>query len=191
MDYCDGYSPDLGSFDRLHVSCNYYDFYWPSYYNKYVDEDIGVQTEHGNVYQTDMLATAATVFISEQLTKQQNDDPDAKPFIMWVAPYAPHTPAFPATEYQDEFDDIDLVRELNYNCDVDGYHLPLRDNPPITTVAEQTMLLLYKNRLRTLISVDDMVHDIVNTVSSFDGAWDNTYIIYARFVDVLWYIYCL
>merc|ERR1719229_158945 len=39
------------------------------------------------------------------------------------------------------------------------------------------MHLLYRDRLRSLLSVDDMVAEIVRAVDEYDG-WDNTYVIY-------------
>ena len=59
------------------------------------------------------------------------------------------------------------------------YHPPLNTNPEISTEAEEYMLLLYKDRLRSLLSVDDMVAEIIQAVDD-NNAWDNTYIIYTR-----------
>eukprot|EP01084_Bolivina_argentea_P065691 119739_1 len=182
MDYCNS-NPDLSAFDRLHVSCNYRDFFEESFFNKYVGDSAGKEetpyVQHEDeMYQTAQLGNASVSFIKEQLSKQYEGDNDAKPFIMWVAPYAPHSPAAPAPWHKNRFPDVELYKTPNYDCDVSDYHPPLNGNPQLTPEAEEKMLLLYKDRLQSLLAVDDMMKAMVETVDEYDG-WDNTYIVYA------------
>eukprot|EP01084_Bolivina_argentea_P021901 40703_1 len=173
---------NLESFDRVHVSCNYKEFFTEDYFNKYLGELSGQQARPSvsspdEYYQTAQLGNASVIFIQEELQKQARGDSDAKPFFMWIAPYAPHSPADPSPWYEDRYGDLELLRTDNYNCDTSNYHRPLSDNPPITSDAEQFMLLLYKDRLRSLLSIDDMVKGIIDVIDD-ENAWDNTYLIY-------------
>eukprot|EP01083_Nonionella_stella_P298165 1012305_1 len=139
MDFCSGSSFNLDSFDRLHVSCDYHNFWTDTNFNKYVGDSTGSEEtptlmNAEDVYQTAQLGNATVNFIKEQLRAQR--DNNALPFIIWVAPYAPHQPADPAVWYQNSFNDLELLKTPNYNpSDVSNYHIPISDNPQISSEA--------------------------------------------------------
>ena len=68
MSFCPGWDghtkPDFSSFDRLHVSCNYRDFFVTDYFNKYVNSNEGVvenvgSSDDSSIYQTAQLGNAS------------------------------------------------------------------------------------------------------------------------------------
>ena len=44
------------------------------------------------------------------------------------------------------------------------------------------MSQLQKDRMRSLLSIDDMVHEIVLKLQEYPDQMDNTYIIYTRYI---------
>eukprot|EP00486_Rosalina_sp_Unknown_P015536 CAMPEP_0201593514 /NCGR_PEP_ID=MMETSP0190_2-20130828/191094_1 /ASSEMBLY_ACC=CAM_ASM_000263 /TAXON_ID=37353 /ORGANISM="Rosalina sp." /LENGTH=568 /DNA_ID=CAMNT_0048052729 /DNA_START=538 /DNA_END=2245 /DNA_ORIENTATION=- len=124
-----------------------------------------------------MMSEAAVQFVDDRMEEQYNSAPDtAKPFIIWLGPYAPHTSATPAEHYAEEFDTLTLLQTPNYNQVCTDHHAPVSNNQLLGSEAEAAMLQLYKDRLRSLKSVDDMVDNILDKLDEYDD--DNTYIIY-------------
>jgi arylsulfatase A-like enzyme len=134
-------------------------------------------------YTTDLLADLTQEFITDAV---QSD----KPFFITVAPIAPHGwltqwpkgaksgPPKPAKRHANLFKDYTIPRDDNFNPDepssVDWIAQLPKLNDTIIDFNDEYQRL----RLRSLMSVDEMVGDIVRRLEHEDVA-DNTYIIYS------------
>ena len=81
--------------------------------------------------------------------------------------------------YVNEFNDLtvnDLNMGSNYNEICPDHHAPVSNNQVLDGDAQAAMLQLYKDRLRSLKSVDDMVGSILDVLDQYND--DNTYVIF-------------
>ncbi|XP_065829201.1 N-acetylglucosamine-6-sulfatase-like [Oscarella lobularis] len=120
-------------------------------------------------YLTSILGNYTIKFINEALKKGQ-------PFFTYIAPHAPHVPATPAPWYADAFSNLTAPRTPNYNYSALDHHWVVRQQQPLTADKEEGEIdELFRNRWRTLLSVDDLIVAVVNLLKS-KGELDNTYI---------------
>lgn len=100
------------------------------------------------------------------------------PFFMLFAPYQPHEPATPATRHADLFADVQAPRTESFNEEdvldkPDGVkYQPLLDIDQMTD-----MDALYRDRLRSMQSVDEMIASMFSVLED-TGQLDNTYVIF-------------
>jgi arylsulfatase A-like enzyme len=122
-------------------------------------------------YFTDVLSFKANVFIRDALRHGQ-------PFFLYVATYAPHTPATPAPRSVGLFPGLVAPRTPSFNeADVEDKpqfirNLPLLDPDQIKHIDE-----LYRRRLESLQAVDEMLASLIVTLTRI-GQLDNTYIFF-------------
>ena len=122
-------------------------------------------------YQTDVLANLATDYI-----RRTAGDP--RPFMMYLAPTAPHSPFQPAARHSQAFPDASVPRVPSFNeADVSDKPafiraLPLMDSNTIGRLDKD-----YRRRLQMLLPVDEMISGILTALTD-TGALDNTYIIF-------------
>lgn len=121
-------------------------------------------------YSTDVFSGKARDYVSRRAPKNQ-------PFFMYLSVGAPHGPVTPATRHRSMFSDLDLPRPPSFNeRDVsDKPKWAIR--PLLDREDTRELTLWYRNRLRTLQAVDDMVKGLVNELSR-QGELDNTYIFF-------------
>lgn len=158
-----------------------------SYYSKFYDYSVsndGVKEKHGTNYEkdyfTDVIKREAVQFIMN--VTQTNGDDDA-PFFMYIATPAPHRPATPAPQYEHRYDGHLAPRTPSYNynttdkhwlisngqCTIKVYcvaHLStwVAGTPPMSETTKMIVDTLYQDRLETLLSVDDLVDEVVSTL---------------------------
>jgi len=132
----------------------------------------GVAEKHADNYEedylTDLLGREASSFLSSR-------DP-SRPFLMVLAAPASHAPFTPAPQYSEEFSEMEAPRLPSYNHEGTGKHWFLRQ-PPLSEPALEEVDKVFRDRLRTLLSVDDLVEGVVGMVEQM-GEVDNTYFIY-------------
>ncbi|MGI8687629.1 MAG: sulfatase-like hydrolase/transferase [Thermomicrobiales bacterium] len=135
----------------------------------------GKVVAYGNTpqdYMTDVLSGKAADFI-----KRAAGAP--APFFLYIATYAPHQPATPAPKYANAFPDAKAPHPPSYNeQDVSDkpqwiQHLPLLSDKEQAQLDE-----IYRKRIETLQSVDDLLENVVNTLQA-TGKLDNTYIVFS------------
>lgn len=145
-------------------------------YNYSLNEN-GTTVAYGSTdadYMTDVLSAKAADFI----TRSVDQHPD-QPFFAYIATYAPHSPATPPTRYENAFPGVKAPRPASWNeADVSDKPdwvkaLPLLDDALIADIDK-----LYRHRLQTLLAVDDLVKNIVDTLQA-KGQMANTYIVFA------------
>lgn len=100
------------------------------------------------------------------------------PFFLEVASHAPHSPNDYLPEYQDRFAKVHAPRSPSYNekvlSDKPGY---IQSKDSIGKVGRQQIDAQYRDRLRQLLTVDDMVGSIVDTLRA-KRRLNNTYIVF-------------
>ena len=149
------------------------------YYSYYINEN-GVVKFYGTGdanYNTDVLTNKATAFINKHAA-------DTTPYFMYVAYTAPHgdptagNSAVPATRHQGKFASEPLPNNPNFNeADVTDKFAQIATLPVLTSTDITTITTNYRNRLETLLAVDEGVQKIVNSLQS-TGKLANTVIIY-------------
>lgn len=149
------------------------------FYHYSVSND-GVEEKHGDDYEkdyfTDVIKREAVQFIKNMT--QVNNDVDTAPFFMYIATPAPHRPATPAPQYEHAYDNHPAPRTPSYNYNSTDKHWIISEGtPPMSATTKMIVDELYQDRLETLLSVQDLVDEVVSTLESA-GVLDNTYIFY-------------
>jgi N-acetylglucosamine-6-sulfatase len=123
-----------------------------------------------NDYATDVLGRKAIDFI-EQVSKRD------KPFLLVLSPFAPHDPAVSAPRHATLYRDARLPRTpAHLERDVRDkpwfYRLP-----PLSPAQWKTIVHGYRQRLRSLAAVDEMVEAIIDKLRSLSRL-DSTYVVF-------------
>ena len=109
---------------------------------------------------------------------------EKKPFFAYIAPKAAHEPFNPAPWYEDHWDDSWPATEPRDNppwnstrAERENHHGNIPTQPMISTEAASVITGVFKNRWRTLMSVDDVIAAVVRQCEKL-GVLDNTYFFY-------------
>ncbi len=174
--YLNGY-PDRNN--PTYVSPGWDEWYSPvtgsayGNYNYRMNEN-GRLVEYGKTpqdYLTDVLARKASDFIRRAAR-------DGTPFFIYLATYAPHAPATPASRHANAFPKARAPRPPSFNeADVSDKPAWVQDLPLLT--AEQIARIdeQYRVRLRSLLAVDDLVATLVEVLQN-TGQLGRTYILF-------------
>ncbi|KAG7274029.1 hypothetical protein CRUP_030751, partial [Coryphaenoides rupestris] len=97
---------------------------------------------------------------------------------MMLSPPAPHAPWTAAPQYQKEFSDVKAPRDGSFNKPAVDKHWLLRQpaNPMVSSSVD-FLDDVYRKRWQTLLSVDDMVEQLVKKLNDTKQL-NNTYIFY-------------
>jgi len=137
----------------------------------------GLTVSYGSAdsdYLTDVIAALATDFIRRSVEQHPE-----QPFFAYVAPYAPHLPATPAPRHIQALPGVKAPRTLSFNeADVSDKPTWLRDAPLLTEAQIATIDQQYRTRRQSLLSVDEMVKGIVDTLQA-TGQLANTYVFFS------------
>jgi N-acetylglucosamine-6-sulfatase len=91
---------------------------------------------------------------------------EGSPFFVWLGTTAPHAPAEPASRHEDTFPDARLPRPPSFNEeDVSDKPDWVRDNAVLDQGQIAPMEKLYRKRLQSMLSVDDMIGRLVNALN--------------------------
>ena len=143
-----------------------------AYYNYQLSEN-GRAVTYGDKpkdYETDVLAARTIDFI---VRASQNRN---QPFFIYLAPSAPHLPATPAPKYAGAFPNATAPRPESFNADVKGKPAWMHKKP-LTPEEIGEIDQMYRKRLQSMLSVDDMVAEIVQELEKH-GQLHNTYIFF-------------
>jgi arylsulfatase A-like enzyme len=136
-----------------------------------VYSDNGVEFDAAGTYQTDLIGSRAISFINEHANE---------PFFLYIAPEAPHSPATPAIRHAHLYPDLKnpIVRAYNESTEtMANKPVWIKNLPPIDEAREQAFDERYRNRVLSLLAVDEMVGAIVDRLAEL-RILDDTYIIY-------------
>ncbi|KAL1520140.1 hypothetical protein AB1Y20_023612 [Prymnesium parvum] len=137
--------------------------------------------EDGEVqYGEDAYTTSIVGNVSNEWIRHVARRQPERPFFAYIAPKAAHEPFIPARWYVDHWDPqwpSSEPRPPNWNCSAAlrrGKHGNIATQPMITAEAARVVTGVFKNRWRTLLSVDDLIGHTLATVESL-GLLDRTY----------------
>ena len=133
----------------------------------------GVAERHGHQpqdYLDDVLTTKADQFITTR--------PKGKPFFLYLTPLAPHLPATAAPRYANAFPNAAVPRTAAFNqADVSGEPRYLSRREKLTPKQVKAQDTTYRQRLRSLLAVDDMIASVQKTLVE-TGRAQNTYFVF-------------
>ncbi len=136
--------------------------------------DNGVLVPHAGTpddYMVDLIAAKSVDFIQRAAS-------DHTPFFMYITPYAPHSPATPADAYANDFVGAKAPRTPSFNeADVSDKPAWLSGQPLLTATQLDHIDALYRKRLQSMESVEDLVQRVVDTLTA-TGQLENTYIVF-------------
>jgi N-acetylglucosamine-6-sulfatase len=101
------------------------------------------------------------------------------PFFMYIAPHSSHMPATPASWYVDApLPSTKVARTPAYNTSGEGKHWVIAELPPLTPKFEVAIDEIFATRHRCLLSVDDILRDVVAELKA-QNRLENTIFIYS------------
>jgi N-acetylglucosamine-6-sulfatase len=124
-------------------------------------------------YSTSVIGNMSMAFIRKSVAEQ-------KPFMAYIAPKAAHEPFNPAPWYVGHWDDswpAQEPRPPNWNASFESmkdHHGNIATEPLITDAEAAVITGVFKDRWRTLMSVDDVIGDVIDLCEELKVA-DNTY----------------
>jgi len=123
----------------------------------------GAQERHGRAAEdhiTDVLAGHADAFVARAAA-------DGAPFFALVAPYAPHAPADPAPRHAALLPDLAAPRGGSYDeADVSDKPAAIAGRPPLRPAQQAAGDALHRNRVLSMMAVDEMVERLVATLEA-------------------------
>jgi N-acetylglucosamine-6-sulfatase len=129
-----------------------------------------VTYQRSNTHDTDLYAQRAENFI--------RNTAGGAPFFMHLSPNAPHSPAYSAPRHATLFTDTPLPKPSSFNeADVSDKPAWVRNQPLLSSTKIRELTNLYRQRLRALKSVDEMVGRVVGALRD-TGELSNTYIVF-------------
>lgn len=122
-------------------------------------------------YLTDVIARKATAFIHRAAEKKE-------PFFLYLAPYAPHEPATPAPRHQNLFPEARAPRTASFDeKDISTKPEYLRTQPLLSKKDLEKLDRLYRRRIQSLQSVDDLLERVVESLKE-TGQLQNTFVVF-------------
>nr|CAD7394814.1 unnamed protein product [Timema cristinae] len=141
------------------------------YYN-YTLSVNGTPKEFTNQYLTNVILDYGLEFLRSQSNTSTN-------FFMVLATPACHAPFTPEPKYKDYFSDVQVMKTPNFNIsNTTSKHWLLRMSP--TPLPDNMLPILddvYRNRWKTLLTVDDMVETVISELNNL-GILNDTYIVF-------------
>ena len=128
-------------------------------------------------YTTAVVGNVSTAWIRKVAAEK-------KPFMAYVAPKAAHEPFNPAPWYVDHWDPAwpeTEPRPVAYNSSAEAranHAGTVPKQPMMSEEVGKVVTDVFKNRWRTLMSVDDVIADVINLCDSL-GLKDSTYFFYS------------
>jgi arylsulfatase A-like enzyme len=151
---------------------------WHGYLGDYVQSDTYQINENGQIntynrsqiHDTDLFADKAATFL-------QNTAGGA-PFFMYLSTNAPHNPTFAAQRHQAMFSHVPLPAPPSLNEeDISDKPAWMRNTPSLTPEEVGQLRQRYRQRLRSLQSVDEMVGRLVRVLGETQEL-SNTYVVF-------------
>lgn len=133
-----------------------------------------------NDYSTSVIGNATVKWIRSVVETDRS-----RPFLAYIAPKAAHEPFDPAPWYADHWDPNWPHTEPRDGGAWNASHAERADHPrdvarnPLLSNETADMISgIFKNRWRTLMSVDDLIADVIKECEAL-GVANNTYFIYS------------
>ena len=150
----------------------------------------GEAEEHGNIYEndyfTDVMGRKALDWLEEyRVSKDQYEDGVFNPFLMVLATSAPKAtgskPPIPAPQYANNFLDREAPRTPAFNRfknrNSDKHWFMRFNSDPLDENLIETIDDWFRNRWRSLLSIDDMIDNVMKKLEDIDEL-DNTFVLF-------------
>ena len=149
----------------------------------------GIAEIHGDEYENDYLTDVITKKALDWLEdfsnlKDKHDDGMFHPFLMVLATTAPKGVGMPisAPQYENEYQDKNAPRTpaFNYvkNGNSDKHWLMRYNSDRLDDNAIELVDEWFRHRWRALLSVDDMIDEVMTKLENIDEL-DNTFVIFS------------
>ena len=130
-------------------------------------------TTEGGCYSTTVIGNVSRAWIRDHIHRSHVNKIPLKPFMAYISVKAPHIqdgPGWPVTlpapAYKHSFDGILAPRTPNWNATgLDQHHWLVRSQPGMSVEQVMHSDEFYRARLRSLLSVDDLVEDLVRDLT--------------------------
>ena len=149
---------------------------WHAIAGDYLSDDLN---ENGRVrrydrrHLDDVLAERAAGYV-----RRLPEEGEGAPFFMWLGTQAPHGPATPAARHEGTFARAGLPRGPSFDeADVSDKPGWVRDNPPLGRRQVAPMEELYRDRLRSMLAVDEMVGRLLEALEE-GGELGDTFVFF-------------
>ncbi|MDP9380112.1 MAG: sulfatase [Chloroflexota bacterium] len=155
--------------DRWHGYLGYYEASPDTYQ---INQNGRIATyERSRIHDTDLFADKAASFL--------RDTKGGAPFFMHLSTNAPHTPAYVPQRHKGKFSNTPLPKPPSFNEKVvSDKPAWVQNRSRLTSDHVDYLRELYRKRLRSLQSVDEMVGRLVDTLKD-TGELSNTYIVFS------------
>lgn len=141
-----------------------------SVYYDYVMSNNGVPSHLTDRYLTDVIRDLSISYIENQT--------ESRPFLMVLAPPAPHQPFTPAPRHRGFYKNHTVLKQPNFNVADDNKHWLMRMPPaPLPPSILPELDRVSRSRWEALLAVDEMVADVVGALDDV-AQLDNTYLVY-------------
>jgi N-acetylglucosamine-6-sulfatase len=170
--YYNAYSDFCGK--NVHVPKGWTKFFGFCDDNKYTNitwNDDGVMTPPSPTYMTSDIGNATVEFLTKALA-------GTAPVFAYIAPHAPHVPSTPAPWYVNASVPPRAPRTPNWGVASPTKHWLVAQQPEMSEELVNGSDAHYGDRLRTLMSVDDILAGVVAALEAVPGALENTYILF-------------
>jgi arylsulfatase A-like enzyme len=146
------------------------------YYNYKLSHN-GNITSHGSDYATDYLTDViknhSTAWLDAHFESQAisrgahgpHSTGTSTPALVVIHTPAPHRPGTPAPQYANLYADQKAPRSPSWNAGNDGKHEWLASNPKMDENTQEFSDHVWRRRLRSLRSVDDLIESVFQVVS--------------------------
>jgi N-acetylglucosamine-6-sulfatase len=122
-------------------------------------------------YLTDVIAAKAADHI-------RRFSAEGRPFFLYVATFAPHSPYNPAPRHKGMFKDTELPRPPSFEEDVSDKPRFIQELPRLSDDQIAEITTHHRQRLECLRAVDELVETLVDTLEDA-GELERTYFVYA------------
>lgn len=117
--------------------------------------------------------------LRDETLKWLKDRDTSKPFLAVISTHAPHQPAIPAPRHANLFPGAHLPKSPSFNeAQVSDKNEWVRQLPLLSHAQIDAMKRLYRNRLRVMEGVDEMLEAVVSELRA-QGELENTYIFFS------------
>ncbi|ETO22620.1 hypothetical protein RFI_14574 [Reticulomyxa filosa] len=157
------------------------------YYNYKITNENWQDTFYGEFYPQDYLTDNIKLWSLEFLRNYETfrkryykrELKEVAPFLMVISVPAAHNPFRPAPQYQNLSAKLPPApRTPNFGrCGKDSgdKHIPVREAPCLDESRINHIDICYRERLGTLMSVDDLIYDVHQFIDKEMGLIDDTY----------------
>ena len=131
-----------------------------------------------NGQETTLGGNSTEVFADKSSDFIRRSSANPEPFFVMVGATVPHSPPEVATRYQDRFATTPMPTPPNYNeADVSDKPAWVRQYPLRNQASFDIFQQEYRNRLRSMLSVEDLLSQTITTLQDTDEL-KNTYIFF-------------